>query len=169
MTRRFRALLEAYGNEGKFNVTEAARLAGYRCPEKVGHRLRKRFPEAFAEVEQRFREGLKVQREEVEERIADLARNPKHRDHFKALELLAKMHGMLSEKVNVTIDRSNVNSNLDELVRSMTVSRAIQRGIAIVAAGDALTTIPNGKQPAAIPTSQQPALAEDVASSKPTK
>jgi len=132
ITARFRALLEAYGSDGgKFNVTEAARAAGYRSPEKLGSRLRKRFPEAFAEVEQKFRDSLKVRREEVEERLADLVRNPKHRDHYKALELAAKMHGLLSEKVNVTIERPAINAQLDELIKAMMASRATQKGLEI--------------------------------------
>jgi hypothetical protein len=131
VTARFRTLIEAYKGAAGQNATEAARIAGYSDPEKVGWRLKRRFPEVFARAEQEVRDALIVQREEVQQRLADLVRNPKHRDHYKALELAAKMHGLLSEKVNVTIERPAINAQLDELIKAMMASRATQKGLEI--------------------------------------
>lgn len=132
-TAKFRALLAAYVGQAGLNASEAARMAGYAEPGRTAYRLRQKFPEAFEKAERDFRRRLVVQREEVEERIADLVRNPKHRDHYKAIELAAKMHGMLSEKVNITIERNGINEKLDELLKAMLASRAVHKGMAIEA------------------------------------
>lgn len=59
---------------------------------------------------------------EIDERISNLARDPTHRDHYKALELLAKMSGKLKEQL-VVVDRRTLNSELDALIGVMREQR----------------------------------------------
>lgn len=122
-SRKLALMVEAYRGPARLNVTEAARLAGYAFPSRVGHRVFKKYREVFEEAEKELKQALRMGGEEVDERITELARNAKHKDHYKALELLAKMHGKLNEKIHVTLDRSSLNSQLDELVSLMVQAR----------------------------------------------
>jgi hypothetical protein len=117
---QFRRMLVAYGGDAALNASEAARLAGYRNPSKVGPQMLRRYPEAFAAVEATFKEQLKASADEVLERLAALARTPNHKDHYKSLELLAKIHGLLSDNgVVINIDRRDMAGELREAMRSL--------------------------------------------------
>lgn len=144
-SRKLLAMLAAYKGEARLNATEAARLAGYSFPEVVGSRVRRRYKELFDEAEAEIRDNLIMKGEELDQRITSLARNTAHRDHYKALELLARMHGKLSDKVNVTIERPALNAQLDELIRQMAISRAVHIGVEVTAE-DALLPIETGDQ-----------------------
>ena len=137
-SRKLRALVEAYKGQAALNATEAARLAGYAFPEVAGPRLKKRYPEVFEQAEQEFRESLRMSPEELDERITSLARNSKHKDHYKALELIARMYGKLSEKVHVTLDRGSLNGQLDSMLTMLLQSRASATNITIETAEVAL-------------------------------
>jgi hypothetical protein len=64
---------------------------------------------------------------EVDERLAAVARDPTHKDHVKALELLARMHGKLETKLLVgSIDRPTLNKQLDTMLESLTAQRAVE-------------------------------------------
>jgi hypothetical protein len=138
MTAKAKALLAAYGGEARLNLTEAARIAGYSSPATQGWSLRRKWPEEFARVEDEFRRRLAISDEELDEIISSLARNPKHKDHFKAVELVCRLKGKLSEKVHITLDRPTLNRQLDELVALMVSSRAATVEVNQIAAGDAL-------------------------------
>lgn len=153
VTAKFRAMIEAYKGQAALSVTEAARMAGYGDPSRVGWELKRRFPEVFAEAEAEFRERLKISSEELDELISNLARNPKHKDHYKALELLCRMTGRLSEKVHVTLDRSAMNAQLDEMLTLMMKSRAADKQMTIVDA----TAVPIQD----VSTAQLPAVSQD--------
>ena len=137
-SRKLQAMLAAYKGQAAMNATEAARLAGYAFPEAVAARLKKRHSELFDRAEAEFRESLRMSPEELDERITSLARNSKHKDHYKALELIARMYGKLSEKVHVTLDRSNLNGQLDSMLTMLLQSRASATNITIETAEVAL-------------------------------
>jgi len=68
-----------------------------------------------------------MQPREVDERLAAVARDPKHKDHVKALELLARMHGKLDTKLLVGgIDRSALNKELDAMLEMLKGQRAAE-------------------------------------------
>lgn len=141
MTAKAKALLAAYGGVARLNLTEAARIAGYSAPATQGWNLRRKWPEEFARVEDEFKRRLAISDEELDEIISNLARNPKHKDHYKAVELVCRLKGKLSEKVQITLDRPTLNRQLDELVALMVSSRAAVQGVAQIAAGDALPVV----------------------------
>lgn len=124
MTAKVKALLAAYGGEARLNLTEAGRLAGYSSPAQQASQVKAKWPEEFRKVEEEFARRLAISDSELDEIISNLARNPRHKDHYKAVELLCRLRGRLSEKVHVTLDRPTLNSQLDELVQLMVNSRA---------------------------------------------
>lgn len=139
MTGKVKALLAAYVGEARLNLTEAGRLAGYSKPAQQARQIRAKWPEEFERAEAEFRQRLEITDQELNEIISSLARNPKHKDHFKAVELLCRLKGKLSEKVHVTLDRNTLNSQLDELIALMVQSRATIVGVHTnLPVGDAL-------------------------------
>lgn len=133
------------------NLTEAARLAGYSSPAVQGWNLRRKWPEEFARVEEEFRRKLAISDEELDEIISSLARNPKHKDHFKAVELVCRLKGKLSDKVHVTLDRTALNTQLDDMLKLMVRSRAVEKQLTVEAVEVALlpaTSVEQGKQSA---------------------
>lgn len=156
-SRKLERMVEAFKGPARGNVTEAARMAGYAFPEKVGYRVWKRYREVFEQAEDELRQSLKVSGEELDERISDLARNPKHKDHYKALELLCRLHGKLSEKVHVTLDRSQLNSQLDELLALMLSSRAPIHNVVVLPVEDALSPRQLSEQAASTVREPKPA------------
>jgi len=131
LTGKVRALLAAYGGEARLNLTEAGRLAGYSKPAQQASAIKKKWPEEFARVEEEFQRRLAISDSELDEIISNLARNPKHKDHFKAVELVCKLKGKLSEKVHVTLDRPALNAQLDEMLALMIKSRAVDKQLPI--------------------------------------
>jgi len=83
-----------------FNATEAAKLAGYseRSAHAIGYELLRK-PDISAIVKQRL-ENAAMSADECLARIAELARNGKTEStKAKALELIAKHHGALTERL----------------------------------------------------------------------
>lgn len=116
MTPKKRAFLEAYCGEGeaKGNATEAARLAGFTSPSKQGRKIKKQL---FAEIlnrQQELKAANKLSPDELMEILAVIARDPTDRNRIKALELIAKIEGMLDGKLLITIDRRDIAAKLDE-------------------------------------------------------
>lgn len=113
MTRRREAFLDAYFGIAKLNGQEAARIAGFRHPRTAGPYLLRKMSDV---VEQRlvaFRSAKVLSADEVNEIIAEIARDPQHKDRLKAVELAARINGQLSDKLSVTIDRKQIQSELD--------------------------------------------------------
>jgi hypothetical protein len=122
-TARFKAFLAAYGGEAALNGTKACRMAGYSEPERAFQRLKRTQGKAIEEVEVKFREDLKVGWEEAQELLAAVARNPRHKDQLKAIELVAKLHGKLDPKLDVRVTRSDVEQRLAELLSQMALNQ----------------------------------------------
>ena len=90
-----------------FNATEAARLANYAHPNKLGPRLIHE-PTIRSAVRKRMTE-LAMSAEEVVARLAMIAKGGKYgendvsiRDALRALELLGKTHKLFTEKLIVS-------------------------------------------------------------------
>ena len=127
-TARFRAFLSAYVGPARFNATEAARIAGYADPRRSAYKLRSLWGEEIAKAEAEYRQSLRMQPDEIDERLTDVGRDKKHKDHVNALQTLAKMHGKLNDKIHVTVDRGALGVQLDELIHALIAKRAQQRG-----------------------------------------
>lgn len=106
---------------------EAARQAGYKWPAKQASKLKSAWPDLWEKAEQSARESLVMGGREVDERLAAIARDPQHRDHYKALELLARIHGKLNDKFTVEVNRAELNKQLDALIATMVQHRAIDK------------------------------------------
>jgi phage terminase small subunit len=102
-----------------FNATEAARLAGYspKTARAIGaENLTK--PDIAAEIEKALNESA-MSASEVLMRLAEQARNDELPNHqLKALELLAKHHGLLTDVLKVKVE-NELNSALDLLEKNL--------------------------------------------------
>jgi hypothetical protein len=122
-TKKLRKFWEVYGGEAGMNATEAARIAGYGTPNQLGSRITQTFPVMVEEARVRLQASLSMGAREVDERLAAIARDPEHKDQFKALEALARIHGRFNDKLSMSIDRATLNKQIDELIGSMTLAR----------------------------------------------
>jgi len=120
---KFRAFLSAYVGQAKLNLSEAARLAGYGDAARVAHALKRKYPEANEKAEIEYRKNLSMSAEEATNRLAAIARSPKHKDHFNAVKTLLTMHGKLDPTLNVKLSRSELNKALDELISQLAESK----------------------------------------------
>lgn len=133
-------MLEAYKGPARMNATEAARLAGYSFPEKLGPYLKKKWAKLFEDAADEYVKQLAVSDEELDAAIANLVRSPNHRDHFKAIELVAKMKGKLDPKITVQMERSGLQAQIDEMIA---VVMATKEQVLLPAPVD--TPIPEGE------------------------
>lgn len=124
-TNRLRTLKAAYLGEARGDGAEACRIAGYRIPAQAWLNFKKRQPQEAARWEEEFRDQLIMKGREVDERLAALARDPSHRDHYKALEAIAKMHGKFKDTI-IVIDRKKLDTEFDELVSTMLAAKTAQ-------------------------------------------
>lgn len=128
LTPKIRAYFEVLGTKAAMNTTAAATAVGYKHPSKAGHRVNKAWPELYEKARKKYLDSLVMSAREVDERLAAVARDPKHKDHVKALELLARMHGKLETKLLVGgIDRSTLNKELDDMLGLLKQQRAADR------------------------------------------
>jgi chromosome segregation ATPase len=103
------------------NVSEAARRAGYKDPGESGWQLKKKWPEEIEAIEVKVREAKKLKDEELEEIPAEIARlsSASDQNRLKAVELLARMRGKLSDKVTINVTRSDLMKQLDEALATL--------------------------------------------------
>jgi hypothetical protein len=129
LTGRAKAFFANLAGPCALDGTKAAAMAGYRHPQKAASRLKAKWPDLVQHAEDTYRERMVMSAREVDERLAAVARDPKHKDHVKALELLARMHGKLETKLLVGgIDRSTLNKEIDALLDTLKSQRAVERG-----------------------------------------
>lgn len=132
MTTKQTLFVEAYIGPAKGNATEAARMAGYSGNSatlaQVGHEnLRK--PEIASLVEAR----LAAAQMEAHEMIAELTRVARLQSSLpamvackvRALEILAKFHGLLSEKLLIQLDRQAIERELEECTERLTAVKRL--------------------------------------------
>lgn len=123
----FSAYVEKTGLDGK----EAARIAGYKWPDKAWLAIRNRYSDLLGIAEQEFLQRQMVSDVEVDAALAHLVRNPLHRDHIKACELVAKMRGRLDTKVTVVMDRTAMLKELDIAMKALATAHAQERGVTV--------------------------------------
>lgn len=115
LTGRRKRFIDAYLGEASRNATEAARIAGYGTPESQGSSLKKRLKLFIKEREQEISIASQLSQKETLEIISEIARDKGHKDRLKAAELMAKIHGVLSEKVTLEVNRSQIQEQLSML------------------------------------------------------
>jgi hypothetical protein len=112
LTAKTKAFFAAYEGVAKLNAMEAARIAygGGRLgnlgnPGVIAQSLRRTWPELFEQAEERYRNRFKLTDEELDAGISEIAKDSNHKDRLRALELIARMKGLLDNKVKVEIER----------------------------------------------------------------
>lgn len=134
LTLKQKLFVEAYLGQAGGNATEAAKIAGYRGDEgtlaQVGYEnLRK--PEIRAAVEARVQRSA-METDEVLNELSKIARmdvsgSSALSSKVRALEILAKIHGMMSDKLNLNLDRATLNRELDSLIEGLTETALRER------------------------------------------
>jgi phage terminase small subunit len=119
MTPRAQLFLENYMGVAKLNATEAARLAGYAHPRSAAPILKRRLRQAIEEKELALAAKAKLSVEEAESILADIARTEGHKDRLKAVELVLKVNGKLSEKLNINLDKPELLKELEIAFNSL--------------------------------------------------
>ena len=116
-TPKRKAWWEAYWGQAQRDGVAAAVLAGLSEPHKVGRKLERNLSVAIELRDAELRAAAEVQPSEVIAKLSIVARNIEHKDHVRALELLARIHGMISDKLNVKVDKQQLLKELDEEIR----------------------------------------------------
>lgn len=112
--------LDAYFGEAGRNAAQAGRIVGLSTPEKAGPRVANRLRKVIESRELELSEKAKLSSAQVVEELCKVALdtdNPAQR--VRALEVLAKIHGMTDSKVNVTVDRKLVSADLDSALAKL--------------------------------------------------
>jgi phage terminase small subunit len=119
MTPRAQLFLDNYMGVAKLNATEAARLAGYAHPRSAAPILKRRFAKLIEQKELELAAKAKLSVEEAESILADIARTEGHKDRLKAVELVLKVNGKLSEKLNINLDKPELLKELEQAFKSL--------------------------------------------------
>jgi hypothetical protein len=127
--KRLKAFWVAYGTEARRNATAAARIAGYAHPNVQGAKLKARWPKVLEIVNRQYLESVGVKPDELVSHLAEIIRDPDHKDRMRAIEVNAKMHGMLSEKLSIELDRQSLMRQIDDRIERLTTLRAIEVGL----------------------------------------
>lgn len=123
---RQQAWLDFYLTTAKLNATEAAKLAGYQHPSVDGPRLRKQLKQVIEQEALRREENLVVQAREVMILLSELARDKSHKDQLRAIEALAKIHGLMDSKLTVELDHKKLVRELELVLRNLAPMLDIQ-------------------------------------------
>jgi len=114
LTQRRLKFIELYLTTCNGIASKAAKEAGYKAYEAMGSRLVRRLSDVIAAREVQLRETAIISARGVQERLTTLAKDPTHKDHFRALELMAKIHGLLSDKLDITISRKQLQDDVGQ-------------------------------------------------------
>jgi hypothetical protein len=73
-------------------------------------------------------ESCGVKPDELLRHLSEIVRDPDHKDRMKAIELNAKVHGMLSEKIIHDFDRQSLMRQIDARISQLVQARALDSG-----------------------------------------
>lgn len=140
-----RRFIDAYLTSARYNATEAARQAGYGSPQTLGGRLLKKLKYLIEEQELRLRESALVSPKQVMEGLSEIAQNAENRasDRTKAYEILARIHGMLQDKVSIDGDLTLVRRELGTVLAQV-VEASIVEDSDKLSAGDSIPMLTEG-------------------------
>lgn len=108
-----RRFLSLYFGDARQNPTKAAELMGMSRPDVSGVHYRKVLAKVIAELEVKALEAGILGAQETLREISYLALHAStETNRLRALELMAKIHGLLSEKVTLTLDRKQLERDI---------------------------------------------------------
>jgi hypothetical protein len=119
---------KVYAEEAALDPTKAARVVGYRFPNTQGPRLVKKFGDVAEAARLTWIESCGVKPDELLRHLSEIVRDPDHKDRMKAIELNAKVHGMLSEKIIHDFDRQSLMRQIDARISQLVQARALDSG-----------------------------------------
>jgi len=119
LTPKRQLFLDHYFGKANRVATRAAELAGLKWPRTSGPRTRKLLREHIESRERALAESSRMTAEEVVASLTDIARDVDHKDRCRALEMLAKIHGLMSEKVDIKVSREELVAQTMEMVREL--------------------------------------------------
>jgi len=125
---RVKKFFVAYASETALDPTKAARLIGYAHPNTQGPRLIKKFPDVAEACAEAWREACGVKPDELLMHLAEVIRDKDHKDRMKAIELNAKVHGMLTERTIFELDRTKLLTQIDQRIAQLLQARALDTG-----------------------------------------
>lgn len=136
MKPRHRAWFDAFIHDPRRDATAAAIAAGIgrtrSAQSSLGGRLRKRYLQVIEAWDIRLALASLVSPREVQEQLASIIRNSQEptRDRLKALELVARILGMLQDKLTVDLDSSSLRRSLGTLSGRLAIQSGGSGGIA---------------------------------------
>ena len=121
MTTKKQLFLDHYFGKAERNATHAARLAKYADPVKAGPRLKHQLRDLIATKELELADKAIALGRETHELITQIARSSDVNvsARLKALELLAKVNGLTSDKVSLSVDRAGLEAELSTALRQL--------------------------------------------------
>ncbi len=114
-----RAWIEHYLTDADGDPIEAAKLSGYKTPQKSGPLLIKKYQGQMAELQQKLASKLQMGPGEVLEKYTQIARDDEHKDQIKALDSLAKVHGIFQSDISLNVDRAKMVHEVHELLKTL--------------------------------------------------
>ena len=112
LTSRVKRFLTFFETTAQLDAVEAARMTGYTAPHQAASKLERIWFDKLEDARVRVRGKLVMDATETQQRIAAVARDITHKDHVRALELVARIHGLLSDKLDIKVSRGDVASHL---------------------------------------------------------
>lgn len=112
LTGRRAKFIELYFGKHLFNATAAAAEAGFKHPSVAGYQLTKKLAPLLAAKRVEHDNKMEMQGKEIREKLTSIARTDNHKDQVRALELLAKITGQLSDNIKISQDRSAMEADL---------------------------------------------------------
>lgn len=122
-----RQFITAYVGEAKWNARKAAEIVGYSHPRTQGPAAARKYREVIDWWVLQHKGMLVLSPEECMQILANIARNFKHRDQLRAVELAMKAHGMLSEKLMISTDRKVLEAQVLELANNLALSKGFAK------------------------------------------
>lgn len=115
-----RLFIDKYLGEGFFNAKRSAELAGFKHPTTVGSKLKLRYSQIIEDRALALREAASMSAREVVEGLSDIARDKQHKDRKGALDTLAKIHGLLTDRIDLKVDRKLVAQEVESALLKLT-------------------------------------------------
>lgn len=124
---------ELYGGaEFALDGKKCAESAGFAFASVVAHRLKTKYPTVAAMKEDMWRERNSVKPDELMMHLAEVVRDKEHRDRMKAIELNARIHGMLSDKLQITMDKESLMRAIDTRLAQLAEARRSDTRVLVV-------------------------------------
>lgn len=129
-----RVWFNSYIQDPARDATAAARVAGFgrtqSATSTLGGRLRKRYRQVIDAYDLRLTQAQIVSPREVQEQLAKIVRDTTNRasDRLKALELVARILGMLQDKLTVDLDSSSLRRSLGTLSGRLAIQGSSNQG-----------------------------------------